>query len=106
MVVCKKWPRYYKLKTAKSNTPAKISPEVTAQYGPIYSSFITETFACRPFLISTAEKTLSTFVDKESQQQMYAKLAAVDLTGTIARNAKSLHELDCLFTKLRTSLSD
>ena len=35
MVVCKKWPKYYKLKTAK-------------------------------------------FVDKDSQQQMYAKLAAVD----------------------------
>ena len=28
------------------------------------------------------QKTLSTFVDKESQQQMYAELAAVDLTGT------------------------
>ena len=45
------------------------------------------------------QKTLSTFVDKKSQQQMNAELAAVDLTGTIARNAKSPLQLDHFFYK-------
>ena len=81
MVVCKKCPKY-KLKTAKSSThPLRylLKSQNNMDPGPIYSSLITETFACRPSSISTAEEaeTQSTFVDKESQQQMYSELAAV-----------------------------
>ena len=90
MVVCKKWPKYYKLKTAKSSThPQRY--HLKSQHSMDLST--ARSLQKQP----NKQKTLSAFVDKESQQQMYAELAAFDLTGTIARNAKSRHQLYCFY---------
>ena len=54
--------------------------------------------------VLSSQKTLSTFIDKESQQQMYTELAAVDKDHSQERKESSPAGL--FLTKLRTSLSD
>ena len=97
MVVCWKWPKYYKLKTAKSSTHP-LRYYLKSQHNMDLSTALSSQKRLLVDLPQSPQpnkqKTLSTFVDKNSQQQMYAELVAADLTGTIARNARSLHQLD------------
>ena len=84
MVVCKKWPKYYKLKTAKSSTHP-LRYHMKSQHSMDLSTALSSQKRLLVDLPQSPQpnkqKTLSTFVNKESQQQMYAELAAVDLTS-------------------------
>ena len=74
------------------NTPAMIS--LKSQHNMDLSTALSSQKRLLVDLLQSSrpkkQKTLSTFVDKESQQQMYAELAAVDRDHSQERKKSSL----------------
>ena len=81
-VTCTKCPKAYKLATAKSSTqPLRyhLKTQHSVDYNNAERAMLSKRPAENNFLPpSKKQKTLFSYTEKKSQQQMYAELAAVD----------------------------
>ena len=81
-VTCNKCPKSYRLATAKSSTQP-LRYHLKTQHGVEFDNAEKSMTSKRPiennlFPPSKKQKTLFSYIEKKSQQQMYAELAAVD----------------------------
>ena len=82
MVTCTKCPKAYKLATAKSSIQL-LRYHLKTKHGVVFDNAEKSMSSKRPaenYLLppSKKQRTLFSYIEKKSQQQMYAELASVD----------------------------